>query len=384
MIKIIHAREPFPNRVTKTIFLAGPTPRNHSNEKEKTGWRSEAISILEKLGFDGYVFSPETKDCLYQANYLDQIGWEEEGLHRADCIVFWIPRDINGTKLWDFPMPGLTTNDEWGAWKSSGKVVLGSPINAVSVKYQEHYAKKFGAPVSKSLTETLQNAINIIGTGAERNDGECCVPLYVWNKPEFQSWYLSLKKAGNALNNARVIWTFLGSPQNPFGYALHTNIHVSSEFRNKTNEFVLFRPDIFSVLLYHEDKIVLVREFRSPVRNAAGFVFELPGGSSKSCTKPVLTAIQEVEEETGLKLTPERLIEHDGRQLLATFSAHTAKLFSAKLTADEMAKLERDTEAHGFAEDSERTYIEVKTLKNICESNLLDWSTLGMIYSVLG
>ena len=39
----------------KSIFLAGPTPR----EKDIISWRNEAIKILENLGFDGIVYVPE-------------------------------------------------------------------------------------------------------------------------------------------------------------------------------------------------------------------------------------------------------------------------------------------------------------------------------------
>ncbi len=39
----------------KSIFLAGPTPRN----KEVKSWRGEALEILQRLGFDGVVYVPE-------------------------------------------------------------------------------------------------------------------------------------------------------------------------------------------------------------------------------------------------------------------------------------------------------------------------------------
>src|SRR3990172_7174370 len=120
-MKIIYAQKAFPSEITKTIFLAGPTPRSLDE-----GWRREALSKLESLGFDGHVFVLEAANHEFNGDQQAQIEWEEEALNRADCIVFWIPRDISGKRIWDFPMPGLTTNDEWGVWKNSGKVVLGT------------------------------------------------------------------------------------------------------------------------------------------------------------------------------------------------------------------------------------------------------------------
>jgi len=93
--KVVYARDPFPREYTKSIFLAGPTPRGKGNE----GWRKEAIEILRKKGYDGVLFVPEPSDGNWAVDYDDQIEWEENGLHQADCILFWVPRDIKGTKL---------------------------------------------------------------------------------------------------------------------------------------------------------------------------------------------------------------------------------------------------------------------------------------------
>ncbi len=383
-MKIVYAQSDFPKEVTKTIFLAGPTPRDPSVE----GWRGEALAILDGLGFDGHVFVPEP----FKGDKAVQIEWEEEGLHRADCIVFWVPRDVTGEKFWTFPMPGLTTNDEWGFWKDSGKVVLGVPSFAENTSYQLHYANKYGVPTFFDLKRTLDMATRIVGDGARRIGGECCVPLYIWNKPEFQDWYLKQRAVGNTLNGARQIWTLHvpqpafngGTPKFLLSYALHVNIHVASEKRDKVNEFVLFRPDISSILMYHGDEIVLVKEFRSTVRNNSGFVRELPGGSSiKPGQDARAVAASEVEEETGLKVAASRFQDHGSRQLLSTFSAHTSHLFSVELTQNEIEILRRDRSAHGVSGESERTYVEVVSLSKILDGNLVDWSTVGMIMSIV-
>jgi 8-oxo-dGTP pyrophosphatase MutT (NUDIX family) len=355
------------------------------------GWRKDALHILRQMEFDGHVFNPEAEED-WNGNYKAQIEWEEEALHRADCILFWIPRDVKGSKLFGFPMPGFTTNDEWGFWKDSGKVVLGTPTGAEHVRYQQYYASKFGVPFEPNLTGALAAVLHKIGSGALRNEGECCVPLMIWKKPEFQAWYESQKMAGNRLDGARVAWTLqvpppafgLGPPKHLFGYSLHVNVHIGSEGRNKINEVVLFRTDVSAVLLWCGDEIVLVREYRSPVRNSKGYVYELAGGSTmKPGEDPRTVAAHEVEEETGLQVDASRFQEHDCRQLAATLSAHVAKLFSVKLTQEEMDRLRNDRGPHGVEADSERTYIEVVPVASILEHQLLDWSTLGMVLSIL-
>ena len=397
--RIVYAKEAFPDSCERTIFLAGPTPRG-----EGDGWRQDAIDLFRSKGYDGDLYSPEPRDGKWGGDYIDQVEWEDEGLHRADCILFWVPRDMKGDKFFGTdddpqPMPALTTNDEWGFWKDSGKVVWGRPGGADSVRYQEHYAKLFGVSNGVTFEQTVDRALEMVGEGARREGGATQVPLYIWKKPEFQAWYKALKAAGNRLDGCRVSWAFRvpppafdppGPPKGLFLYALHVNVHIGSENRNKTNEIVLFRPDISAVIMWAkgspwtESQIVIVKEFRVPVRNEAGFVYELPGGSSaKVGEDPRTVAAHEVEEETGLKIDPERLIWHKSRQLASTLSAHVSTVFSVSLTQEELAQLDADTGTHGVEADTERTYVEVWPVSKIFENQLLDWSCLGMILSVI-
>jgi hypothetical protein len=148
-LKIIYTREeiegdgPF-------IFLAGPTPRS----PDVKSWRPEAIRIFEDLGFGGTLLIPENRDeTKSEWDYLAQIKWEDNGLNTADCIMFWIPRNMK-------TMPALTTNIEWGRWERSGKVVLGFPgNNTPHIRYIWHYADKLHIPYSYWLEETVKLAI---------------------------------------------------------------------------------------------------------------------------------------------------------------------------------------------------------------------------------
>ena len=108
----------------KSIFIAGPTPRNGNVES----WRTEACRKLEKLGFNGVVYVPEYSTWKPKEDYVDQAMWERVALTRATVILFWIPR-----KLPD--MAAFTTNVEFGYWLHSGKVIYGRLDDASKIKY---------------------------------------------------------------------------------------------------------------------------------------------------------------------------------------------------------------------------------------------------------
>jgi 8-oxo-dGTP pyrophosphatase MutT (NUDIX family) len=382
-MQVVYARQPLPTEFSKSIFLAGPTPRSN----EVPSWRPQAISILEELGYDGVVFVPEINNGEWPREYEEQILWEEAALHLSDCIVFWVPRDMT-------TLPALTTNVEFGRWYESGKVVFGAPGYAQNVRYLEYYAKKFAVPVMHTLTDILIAAMAMIGSKGEiRHGGECQVPLYIWRTEAFQQWYDNLTAAGNRLDGARVLWTFrVGEArQIIFFWALHVDIYIASEDRHKTNEVVIARPDISTVVAYRRGKdlfdtdVVLIKEFRSPVSNPRGFVYEVPGGSSfKPGKNPQQLAADECNEETGLNLDASRLRQHESRQLGATLSTHHAHLYSVELSVEEIeALLEIAGVPHGAEDESERTYVEVWKLRDILESTSVDWSVTGMILSVL-
>lgn len=61
-MQIVYAQEKYPHELTlsKSIFIAGPTPRDESTKS----WRPEAIKYLEDIGYDGTVYIPEARDEL--------------------------------------------------------------------------------------------------------------------------------------------------------------------------------------------------------------------------------------------------------------------------------------------------------------------------------
>lgn len=376
-MQTITPKDKLPKRLKKSIFLAGPSLRD--NDDDITPWRKDVCRILRKNGYNGVVFIPEP----YIGDYEEQIQWENQCLEMSDCILFWIPRSLD--------LPGFTTNVEYGEWMKSGKAVLGYPMNAEKVRYLEAKAKRFFIPVSNSLEATVKNALSFIDKGADRTGKECLIPAYIWNTQSFQAWYDNLKKAGNKLEDARLLWNYRVGKNNDivFAWVLQVDIFLPKEKRSKTNEFVLGRTDIGCVAAFtpkepvSESRVLLIKEFRSPVSNEEGYVYELPGGSSKKNEEDFLkVAIDELREETGLSLPRDRFGPLQVRQIASTLSVHRSHLTSVILTDKEMDKLEQEKgKAHGMAKDSERTYIEVRKLKDIISDPCIDWSMLGMILS---
>lgn len=384
---VVYAHEQPPADWDASVFLAGPTPRDPG----VTSWRPEAISLLRaQWAGDGRlaVFVPEHRSGRHDS-YTGQIEWEEAGLHLSDVVIFWVPRDLD-------TLPAFTTNVEWGTWHDSGRVVFGAPPGAPKNNYLLHYAADQAVPTAVTLPGTIRAALAEIGHGARRAGGQRHVPLLLWRTASFQRWYAAQAAAGNSLLSARVVWTFRVGPRrrSVFYWAAHVQVHVAAENRVKANEVVISRPDLSVLALYRpgttadDSTVVLVREFRSAASGPDGFVHELPGGSGPpdpgADADPAADAAREAAEETGLSIEASRIRAHGSRQLAATMSAHQAHLFSAEVTERELAWLRAASDRpHGAAADSERTWIEIATFREIRAGPLVDWATLGMITEVL-
>ena len=143
----IYADDRIPKYGNK-VFLAGPTPRKLDVE----GWRDTMTKELREAGYLGHVLIPEKRNPEDGYDYDNQIYWEEEALESADLILFWIPRDLE-------TMPGFTTNNEYGEWMKSGKVILAYPEGAPKMRYMHKKAVKYHIPIFHDMKETAEGVV---------------------------------------------------------------------------------------------------------------------------------------------------------------------------------------------------------------------------------
>lgn len=385
VMNIVFADHPVPKNITKSLFLAGPSPR----EIGVLDWRHEAIDYLKSINFQGTIFVPIPEKRFYGStdlpnwNYHTQVEWECLCRDISDIVLFWIPRSIEGK------MPGFVTNIEFGEDLATGKVVYGRPPEAEKCKYLDKRMTDKGYPVFETLSSTLDHVVKILGDGAFRKDGEVYVPLFIWQSEQFQSWYANLQAAGNTLESARVHSQVSVENNHLFSYVLAVKIWVASERRVKSNEFIFSRKDSVNVCMFHKNSegthIVLVKEFRSTVNNVEGFVYELPGGSSFNPEHTVVDIVkEELHEEVGFSLDDDkRLVHVDTRQVAATFATHQVHLYKIELTQCEFEDIvAKKDQQFGNIHDGEVITIEIVNFNDIFKK-LVDFSVIGMVFSSL-
>lgn len=392
IFNIVFSDQKIPHEITKSVFLAGPSPRT----QETLDWRHEALSLFEKNGFSGTVFIPVPKDRFYGKEdspdwtYDNQVEWECNARNVSDIILFWIPREIDRSKK-DLGMPAFTTNIEFGEDLHSGKIVYGRPDNAEKCRYLDKRILEIKENVFNDLNSLVQYTINKLAHGSFRQEGEVHVPLFIWESEQFQSWYQQVKDNGNKLVNAKLLHHTKFSNGYLFSFILWVNIWVESEKRFKSNEFIFSRKDISSIIPFYKEGnetfVVLVKEFRSPVRNEAGLVYELPGGSAlKPGVNPQENAQHELEEETGIHIEDlNRFLFVKNKQLCSTLSSHHSYLYKVQLTQEEFNVVKQNVDSKtvfGLTEDTEIIQLEIIPVSKIMDYPL-DFSMIGMILGAL-
>lgn len=380
-VQVVYAGEEPPEVYVASLFLAGPTPR----AAEVPSWRPQAIKEITaqwRQPSTLVVFVPEARDGMRGSDYTGQLDWERVNRNRADEIVYWVPRDMN-------VFPGLSTNVEFGEDMDSGRAVLGCPDHAAHVRLLQAHADQLKVPAADTLAKTVGLALDRIGPGAARIGGQRDVPLLLWHTPSFRAWLAVQEEAGNELLGGRIAWTFRVGPtrSHVLFWAYAARVWVTAEQREKSNEVVLGRPDLSTVVAFRpaaqwlDSEVVLVREFRSPARTADGFIRELPGGSAPKTGDPRQVAADEFAEETGLRLSPDRLHPVGVRQSAGTVSVHTQAVYAVELSDAELDQLRADHAGHGNTAETERTYVEVARVGHLlhAETPAVDWTTLGII-----
>lgn len=385
-MKIIYSQQPIPHRLSKSIFLAGITIRS---KEEGISWRYEAISFLQNIGYDGVVFIPEFENEILNTtqdfDYSEQIEWEDKCMAISDRIIFWIARDLDNKTF------GLTSNVEYGKYMNSGKVFLGFPKNADKMRYLEHHAKNLNIPIYNDIKRLLIDVNESIGDGAERSGTDVLIPLNVWNHQGFKNWHKSVYDIGNSIADIKTEYVKHVN-DNIFFVSIWAKIYIRDENRYKDNEIAFMRSDISSCVLFRKDKnnilnsdIVLIKEFRTPVNNITGKVWKITGGSSfKNDISAFNIIIEEIQEELGINIDSERLMYYQARQLQATTLTHKSHLYYCELNDAEIDYLisQKDI-VKGNISETERTYTEVVKLSSILNTEVVDWSNLGQILSII-
>lgn len=322
------APEPVPASFSASVFLycagrdpgpAAAPPGDPGGNGSHGGKADPAPSLLLQAldhfgreGFDGVVLSPGDPP---RVAHDPLATWQDEALRMSDVLLLCAGSAAEGAELGAL----------WGEWQSTGRVVVFAPPPPPGDKDSliVRSALRLRAPVGRTLAEAVRHTVGLLRGGVVRRGGERAVPLMLWKSPSFQSWYRALRRAGHRLDDALVEWTYRsrGGGRPPLLWAMRPRVYIPSERRHKAGEVVIGRTDVSATVLYHRPRprdgapadwrdtvVVLVREFRSAVRNGTGFGLMLPGGSAAQASEreqdPRRTALKEIVEETGLNLSP--------------------------------------------------------------------------------
>jgi calcineurin-like phosphoesterase family protein len=138
------------------VYLAGPTHRITDNQNKLIpSYRDEIIDIFKKLDFKGTLVIPEWINNKKPSDwsYNKQVNWEKSAMYQASKIMFWIPRNLD-------TLPAFTTNIEFGEWLNSGKIIVGSPVDAVKNDYLKARCKQLDINWYSDLFDICKDTID--------------------------------------------------------------------------------------------------------------------------------------------------------------------------------------------------------------------------------
>lgn len=136
------------DKLHNAVFLAGPCPREDYEKNDV--WRKEAYSIFEDIGFDGDILNPTNKNYGLMKDLTKQTDWENEAMHKASAIIFYLERTEKN--------PGFTSNIEMGMWLKSNNIFVCIPDDSRKKNANAYIRIKCdqaGIPVFNTLEETI-------------------------------------------------------------------------------------------------------------------------------------------------------------------------------------------------------------------------------------
>lgn len=160
--------------------------------------------MLRHHSYRGVVFADEDEPTAPRLNTTEAARWAAYWRRRADCVVLWFPPTSRDVTL---ELARL------GEWSGSGRIVLGVADDAVTGANElRRWAGARRVPVARSLSATVDHAVESLPAPARREGSERDIPLLVWNTHTYQERYGSHRRAGNELVEVRWVWTFRVGP----------------------------------------------------------------------------------------------------------------------------------------------------------------------------
>lgn len=366
--------DPFPEVVTRSIFLSGPAAKPGRPDR-----RQQVIRYLDSIGWTGDVFDPiilgHTKATIPDAVF----EWQRQARKISDIVLI----DLEG----EGGVSSAGTREE-----AERHTPLAKAVTAISAAQQTDplvlRMLERNTPVVIGLRPAVDEAVRLIGPAVERRDGERFVPIQIYRTPQFKNWLDGHKANGSYLLDADVLWVHRFTPDKLFGFAIHFAIknHIDGEI--KDIEFVVFRPDmshvvpIFPNVHDPEDPwIISVTEFRSANTARLGAV-EPPGGSPKlgSSLTNLEVGREELGQETGIWLDPSRFFNIGSYQAASTITAHRVHVHGVILQPSEFRRaLKEANVVMGEREETERVTRLILRRSELQEGSYYDLVAQGML-----
>jgi hypothetical protein len=140
----------------------------------RTPWRADALALLEKHAYSGFVLIPEFRDSPFleaaprvfgqgvcpvpgmRVTTYNILRWETAGIERATIVLFWMPFRI-AADTDPASLPGFTTRAEVSRelQRAPERLVLGMPADAFSSGHIRYHAHHAGVHIETTLEDTV-------------------------------------------------------------------------------------------------------------------------------------------------------------------------------------------------------------------------------------